>query len=603
MPYLKRPRLHFAGRFEADVSTVNNDPLHFDSPAFKSSYDDPQDPSGNPPNGWWNPTGTGDFNLLPSCQITAVCYQDGTNATAATQDPAVGMTFACTAGKLVDLDSQQQMVSQIFGLGVVLTAPGGTVVSGNFAVAPFTDIYAPFLFTPPPAKPPVPYSPWLRIPAMQQDEAAGAVYQSQLVDVAWNEQVVAASGSTFLAQLLEAAGSSPLSIRFNVDAFVMEAGPFFPTGRVVGTIGVAEPDELQHLTRGRQLFSLGVQNAPPGTPVQYNYAVALADFNAGKVIVDLGNALPSNPANPANPAADTFIDNGRIAIGYTIDGIGFSILGEVPYTGAGWYQQTAGIVDLPADRVLGEAEFAELEQVPLQLVTFDQDGNAVPQAQEAQDGTHVRADDFVLRMSPGDVRTVTLSATRFGAPLAGATISLVMDNTCMQSQQSANLGPGPAVGTPPSALSFPPTVTTGPDGTAQLTIEAGDPGTPRAFADGGFIDGQVYGIRPVFSGTYSTAPPNLSDFISILLWSGYSAPDNPTWADVQPIFLQYANLYPTMKQIIDLSDYTQVQLHADDIASRLQLDENDPLYMPVTRDLSPAKKNMIVAWIAAGCPA
>lgn len=40
--YLNPLRLHFSGSFEAAVSTVNNDPVHFDSARFKPSYAEPQ---------------------------------------------------------------------------------------------------------------------------------------------------------------------------------------------------------------------------------------------------------------------------------------------------------------------------------------------------------------------------------------------------------------------------------------------------------------------------------------------------------------------------------------------------------------------------------
>lgn len=35
--YLNALRLHFAGRFQANVSTVNNHPAHFNNAAFKAS--------------------------------------------------------------------------------------------------------------------------------------------------------------------------------------------------------------------------------------------------------------------------------------------------------------------------------------------------------------------------------------------------------------------------------------------------------------------------------------------------------------------------------------------------------------------------------------
>jgi len=36
--YLNSTRLHFADRFQANVSTVNNDPGHFDNATFIPSY-------------------------------------------------------------------------------------------------------------------------------------------------------------------------------------------------------------------------------------------------------------------------------------------------------------------------------------------------------------------------------------------------------------------------------------------------------------------------------------------------------------------------------------------------------------------------------------
>ena len=69
--YLNPLRLHFSGSFEAAVSTVNDDPVHYDSARFKPSYAEPQ--SGTTPdelNGWFNPDGSGDWKLH-SCAVTA----------------------------------------------------------------------------------------------------------------------------------------------------------------------------------------------------------------------------------------------------------------------------------------------------------------------------------------------------------------------------------------------------------------------------------------------------------------------------------------------------------------------------------------------------
>ena len=47
-------------------------------------------------------------------------------------------------------------------------------------------------------------------------------------------------------------------------------------------------------------------------------------------------------------------------------------------------------------------------------------------ASEGTDGLHVRADDFVYRMSANDVAPVSLRASRFGQPLANAEIAVAL---------------------------------------------------------------------------------------------------------------------------------------------------------------------------------
>ena len=51
MTYLGCPRLHFAGTFFADPSTVNNDPAHYDNATFDRTK--AWDPAVD---GWWTLT-------------------------------------------------------------------------------------------------------------------------------------------------------------------------------------------------------------------------------------------------------------------------------------------------------------------------------------------------------------------------------------------------------------------------------------------------------------------------------------------------------------------------------------------------------------------
>jgi hypothetical protein len=82
------------------------------------------------------------------------------------------------------------------------------------------------------------------------------------------------------------------------------------------------------------------------------------------------------------------------------------------------------------------------------------------------------------------------------------------------------------------------------------------------------------------------------------VWSGFT-PGNPvTWQDLAPTFQQYANLYPVMNRFLDLGNYDSVIAHARLLQLAFGLNPADPNAMPVTRDLSPAKRKAILSWLA-----
>jgi hypothetical protein len=85
--YLGYPRLHFAGLFQADVSTVNNDPDHFDTDRFAARFQKAQ--TATAPNGWWNPRGSGAWRLH-NCRVTSALYSDGSLVASPDADPIVG---------------------------------------------------------------------------------------------------------------------------------------------------------------------------------------------------------------------------------------------------------------------------------------------------------------------------------------------------------------------------------------------------------------------------------------------------------------------------------------------------------------------------------
>lgn len=110
MSYLQFPRLAFAGQFQADVSTVNNDPRHFDNATFEAHFQEFQqaDAAGNTKtyNGWWHPTGTAIMRFA-NCQVTSLRGPNGIQITNPAQDPllscSVGNAIGKPSAKMVDL--------------------------------------------------------------------------------------------------------------------------------------------------------------------------------------------------------------------------------------------------------------------------------------------------------------------------------------------------------------------------------------------------------------------------------------------------------------------------------------------------------------------
>jgi len=575
--YLNPLRLHFAGSFEAAVSTVNNDPVHFDNTRFKPSYAEPA--TGTALNGSFNPRGSGDWRLH-DCQVTSAFLADGSPASGT--DPVLACAVADSddraPAKLVDLDPEQQLVSQIFAFELrIAAASGTTLLRGEFAPAAFMDLWDRARTVP------------VSGPG-SGDVAAGAMYQSVLTRVRWGD----VSGSPFLRALRRASGAR-LSVKFNVDGFGKAPGDDFLRGRVVGTIGPAAPGEPRHFVAGRQFM------AAPGAGGHFfvpaggvNFCAAAVDHAARRVYLDLGNALPTGVPGGA-PA-----DLGDLSLHAAAPGDGTTApLGALPaarYTDPAWYPATAGVAVFPPDRPLTDAELATVSAGPLALAAASSDqGNTV--LSEPDGGLFVRADQFVYRLNPGASAEVTLFATRFGQPYAEAGVLTVPVPEQLQPNSPLAPGQAPPVAVPADALRYPARVVTDSRGRARLRLRAADPGRPR-----NYIDGQVYALCPVLESVVVSPgdpyPFNQWNFVSVLVWSGFAPDEPPTWHGcIEPVLRQYGNLYPVMRDFLDLGDYEQVCAHAQRLADQFSRGIDDPGAMPVTRDLSAAKREALVRWL------
>ena len=571
MSYLGPLRIHFAGRFRASPSTVNNDPANFG-----------QVEGG--PNQGFNPAGDSTWRLL-DCNVSGAFLGNGQESP---DDPIARYRVADAdqqvSAKIVDLDPQQQLVSEIWGLEIrLLDGDGHMALRGVVAPAAMSDL-------------------WQRDGTAHGDASLSAAYQSVIGGLQWDDL----NSSQVLAELRAAVeGHDQLSIKFNVDRFdTHRRSPDFMTGRIVGTIGPGYPGEPRHFVLGRHLVARATPGAGPMfKPLQrLNSCPAVVDEQSRRVYIDLGNALPSAPTVDGETVPQVF--RLRSSPPGQDSGSQYTDLGDVPVGDATWYLSTAGIVVVPdpsenplaseqIDQVLGE----RLELVAPPAAGKGQTSTPKWQVSEPLGGNHVRADRFVYRMEPGEVEYVNVYATRFGAPLAGVSVIVYADPGQLQGPSGEPRWSGsgwPPVAYPPDALDYDRHLTTGADGIARLTVRAADPGGQR-----GAIDGQVFGLRPVLEQSLSVDEAlNPCEFISVLVWDRFEPPEPPTWyGTVEPIFTSYRRIYPVMDAVVDLSSYDEVCANRELLMFAFALPPSDPNSMPVSRDLSPAKRAAILRWL------
>jgi hypothetical protein len=537
MSYLDASRVHFSGSFFANPSTINNDLGNY-------TLKPPLDVS-------WNPEGAALFRFL-DCRVSSVVGADGTPLAAGAGDPIAQATVSTTlsppqlVAKIVDLDPDQQSITQLYGVVVTVALPGGRgSVVGKMAVAELRDLW------------------FKRVPSARNDGAASGVWQSVLTDLRWS----GLDHSAFLREL-HAASPDRLSIKFNTDAYDGDIQrPTFNEGRLAGTIGPYFAGEPAQFVMGRRLVPAPSQSCWP----------ALFQISRGgdRLTIDLGNSMPlakigGEVDGPSTLNAVILSPQGPMPLPPTID------------ASKAAYAVNAGVCEIP----LTPDQASQLEANPLGLVAQGQTSLLL---NEPADGRYVNVEPFSLRLNPGESGRVTLHASAFGKPLDCLKVPLVFDD-----QPSI-----PDANTPPGAVDFPKTVTTDPNGQVSIAIAATSPRPLPSRRS--FIDSQVYFLGGTWE-SWGQISAGSQAAISVLVFNDPPPEDNPTWADVQLVLNQYAVIYPAMKQWVDLSDYQAVSAAADQILGAITLPIQNPAHMSVTRDLSSSQRAMIQTWIKNGCP-
>ncbi len=581
MSYLNNLRLVFAGDFQADVSTVNNDVRHFDNATFEERFQKFQE--GNVMNGWWNPIGSGAFRLI-NCRVTAVYYQDGTSST---EDPIVGLFINGSnnrvGGKMVDLDPQWQQASELWGLTVRLSASGDNptnLFNAAFEPAPFRDLW------------------FSRQSGVGGDQAASALFQSVLTDIDWGDDLL---NSRFLQELQGTTAEGLLSMRISTFSFNMRVdSDNFTLGKVVGAIGPYLAGEPHSFIRGRRMYQTVNANLSPPSDRLYFFDCSV-DETTSSVFADLSNTLPLDASGNLSDMDNlqlAVLANENIQLSQQVTkGSDFTPLGGyIPYTEANWLNKTSGIWSVS----LSPAELSLVNQQPLAIIKMSDDNTGTVNIRETLNGWLIRADKFVHRVEPGETFKTTLFAACYGKPFANANVvfSLVPPLANQGGGPSGDPDPPtasiPDINVPAEAVSFQtqPLITDG-SGKVELTVSTSTPNNYRVY-----LDGQVYLIQYQLEGQVEGQQQSW-DYIVFLLHDEYQVPEQPTWIDhIQPILEQYNNLYPIMsKRLVDLSNYESVKENRNILELAFSLPISDPNYMPVTRDLSRPKQETLLKWL------
>jgi hypothetical protein len=599
MSYLNNVRLVFTGKFQADVSTVNNDVRHYDNATFDPIFQDFQTKESL--NGWWNPTGSGAFRLL-DCRIVMAGYSDGTTVNSG--DPAIGMLIGGsenrTSGKIVDIDPQWQLASALWGFDMRLTDGNErSFFAGHYRPHAFRDLW---------------FGRMLNAQGSPGggDGAASATFQSVLEKVTWANDL---KGSRALRELQEAA-SGGLSVRLTTFSYIDQNPqlPDFTLGTCTGVIG-------PQLSGDPESFILGRRFAPANGTTSWNgcsYFTGHVDTAARRLFLDLSNGLQLNFANN-NPAKGpvapigSLNDIGTLRAGILKDDSvvefspatadNFEPLGEIVYQQDGWLLNTSGIASFPLTEaqleLAADHPLALAAALPLNAGTGANGPFGQIAIRETAKGLFVGAEPIVHRIDAPGESAATIYAARYGKPLAGAAVNTTQLGDVPGQGGGQSSGPHtprapiPDIGVPMNAFKIPSSVTTRPDGRATLSISADNPNNPR-----GYIDGQLYLIDFRIPGQGNQAR-SAFDYIVTHVRDAYTVPAAPTWEhDVAPIFTQYGNLYPIMsKQLVNLSNPHDVKRHAKLLRLAFAQPMENANYMPVTRDMSRRKQEMILKFL------
>ena len=607
--YLDVPRIHFKGKFRADVNTRNNCQCNFRSDLPLNQGEE------------WNFNGTAEWEFIDT-HVSSVIDQSGEeNPNSLFMGARVFSNDNEPLAKIVDFDVDFQ-ISSLYGLKFGIEINGEILLKGDWLTSVIVcDMWKKIICT---------------LPGEIHSNLAcyGTISTSRITNIEWSDKANDLRQATLCN---DCTGDLSVSI-----ALIYYSQEVFTLGNVVGTIGAAKKGESLNVGGDRKLESTEALLTFPKDHICSRDGVdhralkqltGVAPFTFDKfrktLIVDISNAFPVDCHNKP-------IDLGELWLGIISDET-VTIFGDpIPYKNPSLMDH-GGIIEQVTDTISVPLENSLL--VIIKEVFSNSSGSDIYPISEAfpflkrenlrgqllmkelkyfiRPISHYmdKLEFSSLNGIPKTLSEVTLLVSSFGQHVEGALVNIEASDSAI-----------PEGGIIAMAYSN----VTNNNGLVTFTFKANKEipsirlyeeypctencpnetfSSSQIKANGSFskiakyqlpIDGQVYHFC-YYVVNNSNRCENMLSFRSYSTMN-YTRPYN--WVDhVSPIFVQYHHLVNIMRTIVDLSNYTEVTLPYNIRLLRISFtqDINDANYMPVTRDLSPTKRDMILEWLENPC--